>query len=250
MNCIVATTTKLGNETTIESVRTKLTLETICNCTQLGLGIICLDAASPPDLVVEMRKAAGMVISATNLGMGPSRREAIAYASLQAKKRVLPILWVEPEQSTFIAHIPEAIKAMAKGKTNIVMFNRASLKSYPPEQAHADDLVRLAANYLLKVDLDFMFGPVLFDLETAEYFLRYKGEHGDKQDSIHIPKLRALQAGASYKVLDIDYVHPKEQTEAETGNMDVFIKRINQAQVVITGMLSEIAASGVGRMNR
>ena len=170
MGCVVATTTKLTTKTRIEETRARLTLQTIRECRQRGFDIICVDAKSEDTLRKEMVALGATIVAETDSGMGPSRRQAIR-AALHHGQGSLPILWTEPEKCTFTAHVPTALDVMQRKRCSMVMFNRMSLDSYPPEQACAYKLVRLACNYLLKVDLDFMFGPLLFDPSVADYFL-------------------------------------------------------------------------------
>ncbi len=76
---------------------------------------------------------------------------------------------------------------------------------------------------------------------SATHFLTHVGENGDKWDSIDIPKLRALLSGATSNVFEIDDVHPEFQTAAETGNMALLLKRIEQADVVSKEMIAGFA---------
>jgi len=179
------------------------------------------------------------VIPQLTAGMGNARRQAIREAVAIALPKALPLVWLEPEKAALVPHLSSALAAMEQKSCNMVMFNRRSLASYPPEQVHAYTLVRLMSQYVLGEDLDFLFGPLLFDAAVAEHLLAYGGEYSDNWDSIHVPKLRAMRAGLTYHVEEIDYTHPAEQTQCETGDMDLFIKRIEQVCVVARAILRE-----------
>jgi hypothetical protein len=175
--------------------------------------------------------------------MGRSRREALGRALQFATEPNDFLIWTEPEKHPIIWDVHQALDAIETQETQMVMFNRMSLESYPPEQAHVYALARLAARYLVGLDLDFMFGPVAFRQEIAHYWIDYSGTYGDNWDCIHIPKLRALRAGVAYRVFSTSYVHPPEQTASEVGNVGLLMKRIEQARVVVGAMYSEYKLS-------
>ncbi len=175
---------------------------------------------------------------------GVSRREALSRALEFATDPSDFLIWTEPEKHPLIWDLHLALDTVEGQETQMVMFNRTSLESYPPEQAHAYAIVRLAARYLVGYDLDFMFGPVAFRREISHYWSDYDGAHGDKWDCIHIPKLRALRAGVAYRVFSTSYVHPPEQTASEIGNVELLMKRIEQASVVVRAMAKEYEPRG------
>ena len=53
--------------------------------------------------------------------------------------------------------------------------------------------------------------------------------------------MRALLSGATSNAFEIDDVHPEFQTAAETGNMALLLKRIEQADVVSKEMIAGFA---------
>lgn len=234
---VVITTTRLLSTTEVESVRAMLAVRMITSARHAGYDVLALDAESEPTLLDGIRKTGTHIVDQTGEGMGVARREAFAAAESNFPNSDT-FIWLEPEKATMIQHLQAAARHIASG-TDFVFFNRRSLESYPPEQAHAYALVRLAAQYILKLDLDFMFGPFAMSRAMIPHFVNYDGKYGDKWDSIHIPKLRAIRGGVSYKVMEIDYTHPREQTVVETGDMDLFMKRIEQAHLVAAAMCKE-----------
>jgi hypothetical protein len=248
-HCVIATTTKLNTQKFIEATRAKLVFQMLEKSNALGFDVICVDGGSPKDLVCEMLLRGAKIVRQKSGGMGNARRQAIRLARQKAALTFSPIVWLEPEKCSLIQHLPRAITLMKQKCCNMVMFNRASLESYPPEQAMSYALVRLAAKYLLNLDLDFMFGPLLFDDSVAKYFLKYRGRYGDKWDSIHVPKLRAFLENSSYQILKIDYKHPADQTKAETGNMNLLMKRIEQAKVVTNCLMQEVKLNKCRRVS-
>ncbi len=102
----------------------------------------------------------------------------------------------------------------------------------------------LAFRYLTGIDCDFTFGPTILSQRAVEYYLDYKSQHGDLWDSIHCPKIRIIHDGLPWTSIPINYQHPKEQTQAETG-MDLFLKRIQQVDQLIHAFTDEINSLGM-----
>ena len=234
---VVITTTRLLTKSAVESVRAELAIKMIISARESGYDVVVLDADSESELLDVIRKTGAIIVRQIGKGMGVARREAFVAAENHFSQSDA-FIWLEPEKVSMVQHLQSAVEHVANGK-DFAFFNRQSLESYPPEQAHAYALVRLAAQYILKVDLDFMFGPFVMSKAMIHYFVNYDGKYGDKWDSIHIPKLRAIKGGATYQVVEIDYTHPREQSEVETGIMRLFMKRIEQAHLVAEAMWQE-----------
>lgn len=147
-------------------------------------------------------------------------------------------------KTIFEARLHDYDIVVVDGGSPLVMFRRANLDSYPPEQVHAYQMVQLAFRYLTNINCDFLFGPVALSHRATDYFLAYKSEYGDMWDSIHIPKLHIIQDGLPWTQVTIDYQHPQEQTRAEQGNMDLFMRRVEQIRVVTQALISEVTQHG------
>jgi len=62
----------------------------------------------------------------------------------------------------------------------------------------------------------------------SNYFLEYNREYGDKWDSIYIPVMDIMHGGHRVRGVEINYNHPKEQTEIEENNIIFHRKRLEQ----------------------
>lgn len=183
-----------------------------------------------------MRSLGAVVWQQTQPGMGNARREALRHAldlSCQA------IVWIEPEKYPMVPLLHAGVRAIVDEGFDLAMFRRLTLDSYPPEQAMAYKMAGLAFQYLYGFDCDYGFGPLCMSPRAAtEYFLSYHGEYGDVWDSIHIPKLRMIVEGQPFTIIDVDYRHPPEQTEAETG-VELFMKRVEQISQITDAVFRE-----------
>ena len=249
MQRVLFTTTALRREPKWKKVRIALTRHLVSDAIKLGFTVVILDDRSTNDDLMPLRSAGAHVFQQESkcddgtTCMGKSRREALARALQFATEPNDFLIWTEPEKHPIIRDLHLALDTIEAQDTQMVMFNRMSLESYPPEQAHTYALVRLAARYRVGFDLDFMFGPVAFRQEIAHYWINYSGTYGDKWDCIHIPKLRALRAGVAFRIFSTSYVHPPEQTASEVGNVELLMKRIDQACVVVRAMCREYELS-------
>ena len=77
------------------------------------------------------------------------------------------------------------------------------------------------------------FGVRIFKRDLAHYFLEYRGEYGDKWDSLFIPIINALADKRKIKSIEIDYVHDSLQTKDEENSLDFYKKRIEQLNLLI-----------------
>ena len=227
---VVATTTWYDSETP----RSKLALETIRASAELGYPVSIVDGGSFPEFRSRVQNTEGLVVfqDQEKPGMGPSRRQTMTKGGELADDENGAIFWTEPEKLSVVRHIPLIVEPILKGEADLTILNRKSLDSYPPEQIHAECLANLAVKYITGLELDFWSGVFAVNKKALQYFLDYKGEYGDRWDSIMIPRLRILKAGLRVKGVEVNYVHPPEQTEHETGNMQFLLRRIEQLGLV------------------
>ena len=171
--------------------------------------------------------------------LGPGRRQTMAHAA----KLVGPdgvVVWTEAEKYPFIPFVDEVAKSVLSGKIDLVIPACISRKNAPPEQAHAEQIGNLAVEYLLGQRFDFFFGPLVMNRRALQFHLGYKGDYGDSWDSVFIPRLRVMAAGLTVESFPIEYVHPKEQTQEETGNMNYLTKRLNQLKTLVASLVTEV----------
>ena len=182
----------------IQEVRASLAVKMIRKARSAGYDVVALDSDSEEYYLREAESCGAHVVAQKGKGMGVARREALSAAETEYP-RDDAYIWMEPEKVAMITHLENGVREVTAGK-DFAFFNRNSLVSYPPEQAHAYDLARLAAKYVLGIDLDFIFGPMVMSRNVLHFFLEYDGVYGDEWDSIHVQSLAVSivwQVGAS-----------------------------------------------------
>ena len=242
---VIATTVLATYNTTAEAVRTDCVLKTIEAARDNDYPIVVVDGGSTADYIDTMRKLGATVVTQDEPGMGNARRQALKLARLVARQGDA-IIWTEPEKYPLIPLLDDPVESVTQLGHDLVMLRRQSLDSYPPEQAMAYQLIALATKYLTGIDCDFGWGPTVLSTSAVDYYLRYLSDYGDSWDSIHCPKLHIIHAGLPWTVITVDYIHPPEQTNAETG-MGLFMKRIEQVRQLVDAIEREV---GKLRMHR
>jgi hypothetical protein len=235
---VIATTTMYKD---VNETRAKLAIETVKNAGISGYKILIVDS-SPDSKVRKIFSDHGALVSPQNHpGMGKGRRQAILEAANVEGRGI--IIWMEPEKCTFVPKIERLVNRM--GNADIIIPGRTSLSSYPIDQQRFEWLGNYRFYELTGMSLDIWFGPRIMKLEGIYYFLTYKGEYGDKWDSIFIPILRAI--ADRKKVIDarINYHHPESQTKEEEGHLDLFNKRREQLNSLVDAMDKEAKILGL-----
>lgn len=235
---VIATTVLATYNTTAEAVRTECVLKTIKAARDNNYPIVVVDGGSAADYVATMRTLGAIVVRQHAPGMGAARRQALAHARSIARQGDA-IVWTEPEKYPLIPLLEAPIESVIELGHDLVMLRRESLDSYPPEQAMAYMLIALATKYLTGIDCDFGWGPTVLSTAVVDYYLDYVSDYGDTWDSIHCPKLHIIHAGLPWTVMTVDYAHPPEQTDAETG-MGLFMKRIEQVRQLVDAIEREV----------
>lgn len=234
----IVTTTYAKGSKPWEVVRANCALKTLEAAALYGYRVICVDGGSPNSYIQQMKQFGASVFTQQLSGMGNARREAFQHAMAVNSQAVI---WLEPEKYPMIPLLDGGIKAIEQRGSDLALFRRLSLASYPPEQAMAYRMCGLAFQYLFGFDCDYGYGPVGFSRRVVEdYVLPYAGDYGDLWDSVHIPKLRAIHDGLKYEIIDVDYRHPAEQTAAETG-VELFMKRVEQISSICDAVFRETA---------
>ena len=222
----IATTILTAHQNT---VRETLALKTANETARYKYPFIAIYGGHRNSFVEKMENAGVLIkIESGQCEMGASRRQAMKEASRVAGKNGV-VVWMEPEKYTFVPHIVGLAEVIMRKEADLVIPMRSSLNSYPKEQQESETLMnRLFERVLKKQKADLSFGPRIMNRVALSLFLDYKGEYGDKWDSIIIPVLRAVKMGLSVQYTDVPYVHPREQTREEEGTMEMFVKRIEQ----------------------
>lgn len=240
---VIATTVLATYNTAAEGVRTECVLKTIEAARDHDFPIVVIDGGSTDQFIEAMEVLGAIVVKEAEPGMGNARRQALQQAVQYAHKGDA-IVWTEPEKYPLIPLLQAPIESVTKLGHDLVMLRRTSLESYPPEQAMAYQLIALATKYLTGVDCDFGWGPTVLSQKAIPYYLEYQSAYGDKWDGIHCPKLKIIKDGLPWTVLPVEYHHPPEQTDAETG-MGLFMKRIEQVQQLVSAIEGEVERLGM-----
>ena len=234
---VIATTTC----SKIFDTRARLAIETVKSAKKYNYEIIVVDSDSCLELKEGLMREGAVFFEEERAGMGASRRQAMREASKFAGEQGV-IVWMEPEKYPLIKELGEASTQVIEGVADVAIFARRSFDSYPEEQAYTEQAANIMIGYLTGHNFDMFFGPKAFNQKALQYFLEYKGDYGDRWDSIIIPGWRAFKAGLRVASVQVDYVHPQEQTTEERGSTDFFKKRIEQLAVMVNAFEKETQA--------
>lgn len=232
---IIATATMYSGP---EDYRAQVALRTVQKAVQHGRRIIVVD--NSPQAVKNMLAWAGaMVFQDNGETIGQSRRQAIHMAMEKASVKERFIALIEPEKDAVVQHL--------RGMTrhDITVPRRASLSSYPELQQYAENFGNEAFRIRTGRALDMWFGPRVFRLSAAKFFLEYYGEHGDRWDSTFIPVVRAIANGADVGEYVVDFTYPVEQLATEENSFAMVRKRLDQLNNLIPAIDEECAALGI-----
>lgn len=241
---VVLVTTTLYQSTL--DVRCGLAVETAKAARACGYPIIVADGSPERSVRKALAACGAIVFEQTNTRMGASRRQAFQSALTWNGGQADVMVWLEPEKYTLVPLLGPAIVTVATRQIDLVIPRRTSLDSYPPYQARSERLANTAFSAITGCpDLDLCFGPRVMSRAIAEeFFLRYDGRYGDAWEIIFVPVLSALAAGKRVGSVEVDYVHPREQTAAEEGNAAMDAKRDQQRVSLIAAMASAAVEMG------
>jgi hypothetical protein len=225
-------------DTAWERVRNACTLKTIAEAKKHGYEVVVLDGGSPAKFVKEMEALGVRVYRQYAPGMGNGCRETLRLAQ-EIATGDQGIVWIEPEKYPLVSKLAPAVRRFEDKHLDLLLLKRTNLDSYPPEQAMAYQMIALATKYLTGIDSDFGWGPMILSKRAIEYFLTYKSDYGDLWDSIHCPKLAIINDSLPWELMPVDYIHPHEQTAAETG-IELLPKRIHQMDQLVQAIIREV----------
>ncbi|MFA6285031.1 MAG: hypothetical protein WC643_00685 [Parcubacteria group bacterium] len=233
-NVVCTTTFRQGNpENPIERVRTEVFIDTVKKMAGFGLPLVVVYIETQNQILDEVKELGAILVSQQSSGMGNIRKEALR-AALDKFPNAKHLCWLEPEKPDMVQFIEPMHSRMIQEQSSLGMFNRVDMSSYPPEQAHYYLFCRAVASQLIGFDLDYAFTR-----PATAYFLEYQGEYGNKWDSILIPRLRVIKAGAGISTLLICFRNDPRMTQAELGNEKIILKRIEQLNNVIPSLIAE-----------
>jgi len=252
-----------GENARLDNLRGKIALQMIKKSVTQGHPIAVAEGGSSDAFKAALAEIKGAdVINPKDENedtfMSGSRRAG--YKFISRKEGVKAIAWVEPEKEPLInSSFIDAGAAIIDGGADIVVPHRPSHRkgkgfdSLPPTQRRfeQDRFNPMFRNILKRFggvkkrieDYDISFGPKIFrnDPEIIKYFLA-KHEYKKKtphdnvvnpekwSNTLTLPVAAALLDGRKVVSVYVDYTHPKDMTELETGNKDFDVKRPHQLQ--------------------
>lgn len=231
---IAIATSTFYRKNPVEEIRMKLALESAKLAADFGYKLIAVDGGSPADFVKSLKDYGAIVEQEKQKGMGSGRRQAISRALELGEI----ISYTEPEKAPYISQIEKTAKPIREKRADIVVPSRGPLDSYPTSQRHAENFGNDFFKELTGRALDMWSGPRTFSRECAPYFLNYNGQYGDLWDAIFIPVIDAIHDGKRVISVDIEYKHPKEQTETEEGNVEFTFKRLKQLDNLMPALMT------------
>jgi len=232
-NVAIATSTFYNFNNPSDIIRANCARNMIRNAIDLGYSIALIDGGSPGELLDEFRRYGVNIFAEIERGMGKGRRQSFQEAYNLGKPVVA---WIEPEKEHYIRELWKTTEPILEGKTDLVVPKRKSLDSYPEFQAREEELGNLFFKNLTGYDLDVWFGPRTWGRDITNCFTGYDGKFGDKWESIFMPILKAIHDGKRVSGVEINYTHPKEQTEIEKGDLKFDLKRIEQLSCLTNNM--------------
>ena len=226
---VVISTTTLYRDMTDN--RFQLAARTVKEAKKEGYEIVIVDE-SLLSVKRKFRELGAIVKAASKSGMGMTRRQAIREGAKLAGPGGT-VIWMEPEKYPLIPFLTEIIEPISVGEADLVVAGRKSLDSLPGIQQQTEWVGNQFFKFLTGNEWDIFFGPRAFLSELSPFFLEYKGEYGDKWESIFIPILRAMKKGVRVREVRVDYIHPRKQTLHEKKNPFFDKKRVYQLYKIV-----------------
>ncbi|TSD02436.1 MAG: hypothetical protein Athens071424_82 [Parcubacteria group bacterium Athens0714_24] len=235
---VIFTTTLYGEDKT-SLVRLELAKKLFANAEKLGIKCVVLDNGSSKNFLQEVAKYKNVkLIIQPAFGMGEGRRRSLQEAMQMVSPEIKNpnFLWTEPEKDGLITkeNLNAMINGLRNGSVDIVVPQRKNKDSYPKFQARIETRANKRAKELGGMSQDFpneeidlWFGPKMFNLTGAQYFLDYKGKL-DKWDAIIKPVINAYKDGKTIGVTPVDFTYDQSQRKDEEGNKEFKKKRFEQ----------------------
>lgn len=238
---VIYTTTFYGTDE-VSMVREKLALNFLRNTHNLNIRCVLVDGGSNQGYLDQVKQLENVeLLVAPELNMGDSRKKAleIAVGYPDAEN----FLWAEPEKYDLITkeNLNAMLAQLRAGKTEIVVPKRKTMHTLPKLQAwietranrRATNIMKGEPEYLkVEDEIDFWFGPKMFNRQGAEYFLNYKGKL-NKWDVILKPVINAYRDGKRVCSVLVDYEYDPSQSESERKDKKMKNKRIEQYVTIL-----------------
>lgn len=234
------TTVRQGSDKNpVEKTRAEIFLDTATACANLDINLLAVFKDCSESYLKNLENRNVLLVQQQTRGkLGAVRRETMV-AGIKRFDDSKYYLWLEPEKPTIPALAKNIISELEHAGAEFCFFNRRSMKSYPPEQAHYYLFCREVASRLVGYDLDYSFGPMIFTKASAPFFIKYHSEYGDLWDSILVPRIRIIRSNLKYAVKKIEFSNHPRMTAIESGNPKMILKRVKQLQNVIPSLIAE-----------
>lgn len=253
---------------TIDEWRFQLALEMIAEAKKYNVKFYAIDASTNPAVSNAMSEAGAIVVPENTENKGKGKGFAYRFgiqhvlnqhnnqSSNQSTHLILCI--VEPEKVDFVRFLPQlASHIIQSNDAKILLPKRSKLSwnSLPFEQYHSEmlgnrHLYNVATNVTPRFtndEIDWLFGPVVFDHTIAKYYLDYEGSAWDAQI---VPYINAwADQATNIQSVEIDYIHPFQQRQHEEFTLEYSSKRLHQLSLIMPIVQKAIEAAAKKRQN-
>lgn len=211
----------------IKETRFHLACQMIGNARAMGHDVTFVDGSPDARVAKSLAGLGAHYHPEKTRGMGPGRRQAFAEAT--QRKLTRAHVWTEPEKTDLIRHLSGLVDRIEVDYPNIIVPRRSkkSLESYPSFQITSE----LAANNvfaeLTGLELDVMFGPVIFSRSELQHFATCEpAKYGAADTYIQqIALLEAIARGVTIDSYDIDFFYPSVQRAEEEENKEMMLEK-------------------------
>ena len=249
-------------------LRFTLALRTAQQARLHSIPLLIIDS-STPDIQAALRNEGAIVLPEDPASMGGQGKGfAYRYGIRQAMQRA-PALFgphaddfvlciSEPEKVDFVRFLPALAARLLPDATagpsstaGVLLPHRSAsaFLSLPVEQRHSEQFANLHLHNaqreltppLSSFPIDYLFGPVLFHCYLSGWWLSNASPLWDAQI---VPYIEAAYSGqARLLSVEVDYIHPREQTAEEEGKAVWSAKRFMQLEKVIPALEKAMKAA-------
>ena len=256
MGIVIATSTRYEAGDPAAELRAKMALRTFTSAFDLGYRVFAVDSGSDEGWL-SVAKQTGVVLLEEDVlavgvhSMGRSRRQAISEAMNCGNPKV--VVYIDPEKYPFVeggALEQSALDTIANDSYASIPRRKDNLKSYPPGQSAVEIMSNQIYKQIFEENgfqipyLDMQMGTKSIGAKGVPYFLNYPGKIGreehDRWESIFVPVWQMILEGKKVTSVDVDYIHPKEQTLFEQDNIEFSAKRAEQTAILIGACINTV----------
>jgi hypothetical protein len=221
---------------TADDVRALLCYQTVKNARECGYDILVVDGSPCEEFRSELSHLGAMLVDEDTKGMtmGAARRQAVREGSSFAGPDGA-WFWLEPEKCTIVELMKPAFDLVLEDKADLVLVRRESLESYPLFQQYSEAVGNIGWAMATGKAYDMFCGVRGGNAKVVPYFMKYDpkaAEAKDQWDALHLPVMDIMVSDLRVEEVTVPYVHPQEQTKAESGP-DFLRKRAVQLSALV-----------------